>query len=240
MPEDAHASLAGPELPGGQLQQRGLAGPVGTQKPGDAGRNPHGQIIQADDVAVPLGDAVELDDGRHRSRSSDFTRVLKIHSESPNRPASTPADQIHGYCGTSWSARRRLLIGRAALDSPRPKNGLDRGPRRFDGPADLHPSGVGIQQGLAQALQVGGVGAERPPVASAPLRPALARRAPAPAATFQAHGRPTGCRVATGAASGSAARLSCSRLPRAISSCQMAMEDGLLLDAVQHGRQPPS
>ena len=100
MAEHADLPLAGAKLPGGQLQHGRLAGPVGAQQAGDAGRDPHRQLIQADHVAVPLGDPVELDDGVHRRRSSDFTRVLRMHRESPQRPARTAADQVHGYCGT--------------------------------------------------------------------------------------------------------------------------------------------
>ena len=38
--KDAYASLAGPELSGGQLQQGRFARSVGAEKPRDAGRNP--------------------------------------------------------------------------------------------------------------------------------------------------------------------------------------------------------
>ena len=56
------------------------------------------QLVDADDVAVPLRDLVELDDRRHLSRSSDLIEKLRMHAESPNKPASTPADQYQGYC----------------------------------------------------------------------------------------------------------------------------------------------
>ena len=60
--EHADRSLARPKLAGGQLQQRRLAGAVGAEQARDAGRDAQRQLVQADDVAVPLGNAVELDD----------------------------------------------------------------------------------------------------------------------------------------------------------------------------------
>src|SRR5262249_52146345 len=105
--QDAYAALARLELPGGELQERRFAGAIRAEQTRDAGVDPQRQLVDADDVAVPLGDAVELDDRRYLNRSSDFTRVCRIHAESPKRPASTPADQYHGYCGPATTATAR-------------------------------------------------------------------------------------------------------------------------------------
>src|SRR5262249_45154052 len=112
--EDADLSLARIQLAGCQLEQRRLAGAVGTEQARHAGWDAQRQLVQPNDVAVPLGDAVELDDRRHLSRSSDFMRRLRIHTEIPIRPARTAPDHHQGYCGTIWSASRRSLTRRAA------------------------------------------------------------------------------------------------------------------------------
>src|SRR5207237_9978489 len=77
---------------------------VGSQQAGDATRDAQRQVIDAEDVAVPPGDAAQLDDRRHFSRSSDFTRKVKIQSESPKRPTSTAADQYQGQLGPAKEA----------------------------------------------------------------------------------------------------------------------------------------
>src|SRR5207245_528176 len=135
--QHADGALAGHQLPGRQLEQRRFARAVGAEQTGHAGRDVQGQLVQADDVAVPLGDAVEDDDGRHFSWSSDFTRKLRVHVESPINPARTAADHHHGYCGTIWSASAWASIG-----APR---GPPRGPPRGRGP----PGGRGAPVGAA-------------------------------------------------------------------------------------------
>src|SRR5690242_6775318 len=67
--EDTHFPLAGMELPRRQLQKRRLAGAVGTEQPGDARRNPERNVVDADDVTVPLRYGTEVDNRRHRNRS---------------------------------------------------------------------------------------------------------------------------------------------------------------------------
>ena len=62
--QHAHRPLAGVELAGRQLQQRRFAGAVGAEQAGNAGRDAQGQLVDADDVAVPLGNLVELNDRR--------------------------------------------------------------------------------------------------------------------------------------------------------------------------------
>ena len=94
--EHANCSLAGAKLAGRQLQQRRLAGAVGAEQPGDAGADFERQLVDADDVAVPLGNFVEVDDGRHFSRSSDLIEKFRMHAESPNKTAKTAADQYQG------------------------------------------------------------------------------------------------------------------------------------------------
>ncbi len=66
--QHTHLALAGPQLAGGQLQQRALARAVGPQQPGHARRQAERQVVQADHLAVPLRHGTELDDRPARSR----------------------------------------------------------------------------------------------------------------------------------------------------------------------------
>ena len=126
VPEHPHLALAGPELAGRQLQERALARAVGPEQARDAGRQPERQVVHADHVAIPLGDAAKLD-GRwvlglrghrvaivlmrcqHRvhltpSASRDSTAggpasgrgSRGSRPRAPTSPASTPADHCHG------------------------------------------------------------------------------------------------------------------------------------------------
>ena len=99
--QHADRALARPQLAGRQLQQRRLAGAVGPEQTGHAGADRERQLVDADDVAVPLRNFVEGNDRRHFSRSSDLIRKFRMHAESPNKTASTAADQYQGYCGPS-------------------------------------------------------------------------------------------------------------------------------------------
>src|SRR5205807_10469637 len=79
-----------------------------------ASRDRQRQFVDADDVAVPFRHAVELNDRgdrNHLSRSSDFTREVRIHNETPARPSNTPADQYHGNCGPFCSATMKSRCG---------------------------------------------------------------------------------------------------------------------------------
>ena len=127
-----------------------LPAPLGPSRPVTPGAIRTRQLVQADHVAVPLGDPVELDDGVHRRRSSDFTRVLKMHRESPKRPARTAADQVQGYCGTIFSARRRSLAGSGlsvSVQAPGDMPDIDStwARRRSKVAADLHPGGIRVR-----------------------------------------------------------------------------------------------
>src|SRR5262249_33755096 len=103
--QNAHLTLAGVKLTGGKLQQRGLAGAVGPEQAGHARRDPDRQLVEPNNVAVPLGNLVELHDRLHLSRSSDFTRKFRMHIETPPRTARTAADQYQGYCGPCLSSK---------------------------------------------------------------------------------------------------------------------------------------
>jgi hypothetical protein len=56
---DRDGADAGAELARGQAEQRALAGAVAADQAGDAGAQFEGHLVDADDGAVPLGDAVE-------------------------------------------------------------------------------------------------------------------------------------------------------------------------------------
>src|SRR5207247_523300 len=112
--EHAHRALAGAKLAGGELQEGRFARAVGPEQARYAGQDAERELVDADDVAVPLRDAVEFDDGVYLSRSSDFTRDFRIHKDSPKRPASTPADQYQGYCGPATAATATSALPRRA------------------------------------------------------------------------------------------------------------------------------
>ena len=61
MAENRHLALAWIELPRRQLQKRRFAGAVGPQQAGHARGDAERQVVDADDVAVPLGHRAEFD-----------------------------------------------------------------------------------------------------------------------------------------------------------------------------------
>src|SRR5258708_27993842 len=95
--KDMDGALARSQLAGRQLEQSRLAGPIGSKQSRYARANVERYFIDPDDVAVPLRDLVEFNDRCHLRRSSDLTEKLRMPAESANMPASTPADQYHGY-----------------------------------------------------------------------------------------------------------------------------------------------
>src|SRR5271168_5245706 len=105
--KNTHRALAGAKLAGGQLQQSGFAGTVGAEQTGHASGDFDRQLIDADDIAVPLGDLVEGNDSSYFSRSSDLTGMFSVHADSPNRTINTAADQYHGYRGPWKSNKNR-------------------------------------------------------------------------------------------------------------------------------------
>src|SRR5262249_22756520 len=131
--QDAHFALARPKLPCRQLEERALARAVGSEQSGNARGDSQRQLVQADDVAIPLGDAAEVDDRSgglrnvrcwigHRSRSMDLTRVERMPVDRTKRPPSTPADHVQGcftlsgvWSGSGGSAGRGGRFGRARL-----------------------------------------------------------------------------------------------------------------------------
>ena len=97
--QNADAALARPKLAGRQLQQRdSCRRRSGPSRPVTPGMICSGKLVDADDVAVPLGNFVEGNDRRHFRRSSDLTAKFKMHADSPNKATSTAADQYQGYC----------------------------------------------------------------------------------------------------------------------------------------------
>ena len=94
--EDLDVPLARLELTGDQLHERRLAGAVGAEEPGDAGRHGDGDVVQADDLAVPLRDVLGGDDRRHVTTSTPRTRRSSTEMETTTRPMMTSAETCHG------------------------------------------------------------------------------------------------------------------------------------------------
>src|SRR5205807_5738190 len=106
----------------------------------DAGQDLQRQLVQADDVAVPLGNGVELDDGIHRNRSSDFTRVVKMPTDRSSSPPSAPADQYQGNCQAIRSASSRSLAGWSMM-GPMPRICCrNSGPKAARGRSTVRPN----------------------------------------------------------------------------------------------------
>ena len=152
-PEDADLPLARAELAGGQLQQRGLARPVGARAGRSRPAGCQGQLVQADDVAVPLRDAAELDDRRHFRRSSDFTRKSESIATTPARTARTARPT--SPTGTATPSVREQGHSAAALVGHAPPARSQRARLVSTGARD-HPGGVRVQQQVAQPVEVGG------------------------------------------------------------------------------------
>ena len=146
--QHADRALARPQLAGRQLQQRRLAGAVRPKQPGHAGADFDRELVDADDVAVPLRNVVEGDDRRHLSRSSDLMREVEnaYRKHQPSRPARPPTNTrdtaVHDICSKYWLA----LTGRRQLAEPLPGR-------------------VGAEQMLADPPQIRRVRNERPPIA---------------------------------------------------------------------------
>ena len=84
-----------------------------------------------------------------------------MNAESSHKPANTPADHITGYCRTNWSARNRLLGRcRQVLDICRAYliHRANGSARSLDRRADRDPSGIGVEQPIADAIEVGVIG----------------------------------------------------------------------------------
>ncbi len=100
--EDRHRALARPELAGDELHERRLAGTVRTEESRDAGRHPHADVVEADDLAVPLRHMLGGDDrsggaGRaHVTTSTPRTRRSRIEIEIATSPTITMRDTCHG------------------------------------------------------------------------------------------------------------------------------------------------
>ena len=75
-PEQAHLALAGRELAGAQLQERGLARAVRAQQAGDARRQRRGDVVERDHGPVPARGADELDRHARRRRRRPAHRTI--------------------------------------------------------------------------------------------------------------------------------------------------------------------
>ena len=79
--EHVNAALARLELPGHQLHERRLAGAVGPEQPGDAGRNRRGDVVEAAHLSVPLGQML----GAHERGARAGRQLLPSRRESIDR-----------------------------------------------------------------------------------------------------------------------------------------------------------
>src|ERR1700722_13003726 len=101
----AYLALARKELSRCQLKQRRFTGAIGTEQTRDARGNVERELVDTDDVAVPLGNLVEFHDRFYLRRSSDFTRKLRMHTEIPKSTTSTNADHCQGCMGALFLRR---------------------------------------------------------------------------------------------------------------------------------------
>ena len=90
--EHGDVAFARFELPGDQLHERRFAGAVGAEQPGDAGGHGQRDVVQADDLAVPLRQMRCRDDRRaglaHAITSTPRTRRSRMRPD-----AATSSDQ---------------------------------------------------------------------------------------------------------------------------------------------------
>ena len=95
--EHPHRPFARLELSGDQLQEGGFAGAIRPQQTGDAGPDLDRDVVEADDLAIPLRHPV---DGHHRcghvTTSTPRTRRSSTNSDSAISPTTTTRDSGHG------------------------------------------------------------------------------------------------------------------------------------------------
>ena len=98
--EHAHVALARTELAGDELHERGLPRAVRPEEAGNAGRHVHADVVEADDLPVPLGYVIGRDDGvsrhGHVTTSTPRTRRSSTEIERAMRPRMTVNDTGQG------------------------------------------------------------------------------------------------------------------------------------------------
>src|SRR5262249_47397293 len=106
--EHVDRSFARLQLTGDELHERRLAGAVRPEQAGDAGRHGHRHVVEADALAVPLGQVIRDDDvllggDRHAMTSTPRTRRSRINPDATVSATMAPSDTIHGvsYFGGS-------------------------------------------------------------------------------------------------------------------------------------------
>ena len=95
--EHLHDALARLELAGDELHERRLAGAVRAEQAGDPGRHFDADVVQADDLPVPLRDVVGRDNWWHQvTTSTPRTRRSSTEIDSTMRPRITVSETCHG------------------------------------------------------------------------------------------------------------------------------------------------
>src|SRR5262249_30484194 len=101
--EDRDRPLARLELTGDELHERRLSRAVWPEPAGHAGRHRHADVVEADDLAVPLRHVVGRDDGggsaggvAHVTTSTPRTLRSSTEIDTTTSPMITSSDTSHG------------------------------------------------------------------------------------------------------------------------------------------------
>ena len=100
--EHRHDALARLQLTGDQLHERRLARAVRAEQARHAGRDVDADVVEADDLPVPLGDVLGGHDRRahagraHVTTSTPRTRRSRIEIDTTISPTMTMSDTCHG------------------------------------------------------------------------------------------------------------------------------------------------
>src|SRR5687768_9878567 len=100
--EHVDGTLVRLQLTGDQLHERGLAGAIRPQQPGDARRHRDGDVVEPDDLPVPLGHMVGRDDGHgvhrdaHVTISTPRTRRSRTEIDSAMSPSTITRETCQG------------------------------------------------------------------------------------------------------------------------------------------------
>src|SRR6185369_11616587 len=94
--EHFYDTLGGAQLADHHLQERRLAGAVRSEEARDAARHAQRHVVDRDDLAVPFGRMLALDEGRaHDATTSTAESRLRRSANDPATRSATNAAEIH-------------------------------------------------------------------------------------------------------------------------------------------------